>query len=305
MPTYPRISVIMPSYGQAEYIEASIRSVLDQGYPELEFIVIDGGSTDGTVDIIRRYADRISYWISEKDSGQSQAINKGLKVCSGELITWLCSDDTYLPGTLAAFSELYRQRPDAGLYHGKSILFGRDRREKVIGASHVDLPLRYFACIPFPQPGSFFSRHAMEKVGYLDESLHFAMDYDLFARIALAMPVVSTEQVFSRYRLHPGSKSMNQLEKFTAEWTKVFSRFINSVNASGYLVDLLGNSGFLEKSEKPFIHHKVFTELELNRIASIFLFNQLVIRYEMTQRKEALRIMGIIKSLDDEFYKHE
>lgn len=101
----PKISVITPSYNQAQFVEATLQSVLDQNYPNLEYIVIDGGSTDGSAEIIERYADQLTYWVSEKDSGQSQAINKGLRRATGDILCWLNSDDTFLPGTLAFVAE--------------------------------------------------------------------------------------------------------------------------------------------------------------------------------------------------------
>ncbi|MFM8431286.1 MAG: glycosyltransferase family 2 protein [Bacteroidota bacterium] len=302
MHNYPRISVIMPSYQQARFLEESMLSVLDQGYPELEFIVIDGGSYDGSVEIIKRHSDRLAYWVSEKDNGQSAAINKGLRICTGELVTWLCSDDTYLPGTLFKFAELYRKYPEAGLFHGRSILFGRDRKAVVSGAQQSDLHLRYFGSIPFPQPGSFFTGKALKAVGSLDETLHFAMDYDLFARIALEMQVISVDDIFSRYRLHPSSKSMGQLDRFSAEWTKVFSRFMNSVSVSAALKHLLIRNGLILEDEPAYSHHRYFNEKEINRITCFFLFNNLIIYYEQTKRKEGIHFIEMIKEVDADFY---
>lgn len=277
-------------------------SVIDQDYVNLEFIVIDGGSEDGSVDIIKKHSRSVSYWVSEKDNGQSDAINKGLKTCTGDIITWLCSDDVYLPGTLHKFAELYNEFPDAGLIHGKSILFGRDRKAVVSGAEKSDLELRYFACIPFPQPGSFFTRKAVRKCGLLDDSLHYAMDYDLVMRIALRMPIVRTEHVFSRYRLHPESKSMGQLERFSGEWTRVFSRFMNSVNLPSNQRKLLVDNGFLLEDEPPYSHERQFTETDLTRIICHFLFNQLIVFYEQTRKDEGLNIIKLIKEIDPGYH---
>src|SRR5688572_2633651 len=119
---YPKISIITPSYNQGEYIEKTILSVLEQNYPNLEYIIIDGGSTDNSTEIIRKYADRITYWISEPDKGQSDAINKGLKLATGDIVNWLNSDDYYEPGALFKVAEAFNN-PEVNVFAGRSHLF--------------------------------------------------------------------------------------------------------------------------------------------------------------------------------------
>ena len=223
---WPRITVITPSFRQGHFIEATIRSVVEQSYPDIEFIVIDGGSEDGTIEVLRKYEHKITTWVSEKDSGQSAAINKGLKLATGDIITWLSSDDVYLPGALQKAATAFTNHPEAGLIHGSAELFGDGRRSKIIGNQLTNLPYRYFAGIPFPQPSSFFSRFALERGGLLDESLHFGMDYDLLLRIALQFPIVQIDELLSGYRLHPFSKTGSSQTGFAADWQKVFSRFV-------------------------------------------------------------------------------
>src|SRR5262245_38608843 len=140
----PRITVITPSFNQGAFIESTIQSVLNQNYPNLEYFVIDGGSTDNSVDVIRKYESAITYWVSEKDSGQSEAINKGLKRAGGEIISWLCSDDLYVPEALQKVAALFQKHADSVMIHGKSVLFDERERETVKGAEEIDLHLRYF-----------------------------------------------------------------------------------------------------------------------------------------------------------------
>ena len=133
--TLPKISIITPSFNQGPFLEETILSVLQQGYPNLEYIIIDGGSTDESVGIIKRYQDRLHYWVSEKDSGQSEALNKGLRRATGDIIGWLCSDDLYLPGTFEKVVRIFEQHPAAGMLHGRSILFGKGKKELIKGAA--------------------------------------------------------------------------------------------------------------------------------------------------------------------------
>src|SRR5437763_884238 len=129
--TFPKITVITPSYNQGKFLEETIVSVISQGYPNLEYMLIDGGSTDNSIDIIKKYRTYFSYWISEKDSGQSEAINKGLKKATGEIISWLNSDDLYTAGCLQHVAEHFAKHREAALVHGKTILFG-DRKKELI-----------------------------------------------------------------------------------------------------------------------------------------------------------------------------
>ena len=134
MPDLPLVSIITPSFNQARFLEATLRSVLEQDYPRIEYLVVDGASSDGSVDIIRRYADQLTWWVSEKDSGQSEAINKGLRRARGEFIGWLNSDDIYLPGAVAAAVQIFQSHPRAGL-NGKC-----QTALKVVGGSDHPLP---------------------------------------------------------------------------------------------------------------------------------------------------------------------
>src|SRR5258706_15191827 len=122
MVALPRITIVTPSYNQAQYVDATIRSVLEQGYPNLEYIVVDGASTDGSAEVIRRHADRLAWWVSEKDGGQSAALAKGFARATGDVLAWLNSDDLYLPGTLATVARVFPPEPDVGFIYGSRVV---------------------------------------------------------------------------------------------------------------------------------------------------------------------------------------
>lgn len=208
----PRISIVTPSYNQADYLEATIRSVLDQGYANLDYVVIDGGSTDGSVEIIKRYADRLSFWTSGRDGGQSDAINKGFARTDGDVMGWVNSDDLLTPGALAALVADYR--PGLRWYHGHAGAIWSDGSE-TMPAGHA-LPRSYgyddflFGGAVIPQISTFWNRELWERVGgaVLDHSL--IMDYDLWARFAAVVPSTSIGACLGVYREHPAAKTGTQ-----------------------------------------------------------------------------------------------
>ena len=179
----PRISIITPSYNQGQFLEKTILSVLSQDYPNLEYIIIDGGSVDSSVDIIKKYENQLSYWVSEKDKGQTHAINKGLRRATGELVNWLNSDDLLEPNALNIFSRAVLEHPDSDAYFGDY---------RAINASGDTIYARKSA--PYSrnalfwgrqlssQPSVFFKRSLLDRVGYLDETKHFCMDTEFWIR---------------------------------------------------------------------------------------------------------------------------
>jgi glycosyltransferase involved in cell wall biosynthesis len=179
----PKISIVTPSFNQSEFIERTLKSVLDQSYPNLEFYVQDGGSEDGTAEVLRRYADRLSGWVSCSDTGQSQAINFGFAKTSGEIMAWLNSDDILLPGALAYVAEYFVRHPEVDVVYGHRFLI--DENDQDIGRwmmpPHDDQILSWADFIP--QETMFWRRRIWEKAGgKIDETLHFAIDWDLLLR---------------------------------------------------------------------------------------------------------------------------
>lgn len=184
-----RLTVITPSFNQAAYLERTLDSVLSQGYPDLEYIVVDGGSTDGSVEIIKRHEKHLAWWVSEADRGQSHALNKGLQSASGELLTWLNSDDWYLPGALEHFAEAAEAHPEA------SVLVGHGEMVDEAGVVRIeparDGPLDLQTLLGwfhnwFCQPASAFRRELWRDCGPLDEQAHLSMDLDFWLRAAEA-----------------------------------------------------------------------------------------------------------------------
>ncbi len=233
-----KISIITPSFNQAQYLEQTINSVLDQNYLNLEYIIIDGGSTDGSVNIIKKYAHRLAYWVSEKDRGQSEAVNKGLKKATGDIIAWLNSDDWYADNTLATVAAQWQQNQfdvlhgDANFYYGESS--ARNYITQYGSNCNLNRLLTYWNnkqhCNP-PQPSVFINKKVLDKVGFLNESYKLAMDYDLWLKIARAgFQFTYLPKVLSYYRFHPDSKSgISGFNHFIHEWHDVFSKNIQQL----------------------------------------------------------------------------
>lgn len=222
----PKITIITPSFNQGQYLTRSISSVISQGYPNLEYFVIDGGSSDASVDVIRQHEDHIDYWVSEEDSGQSAAINKGLMRATGELIGWIASDDWYEPGCFERVVSYYKQHPNA-IVLGDCMRHyepaGRQRLLRPTNTSFSTL-LRYWKSgfCP-PQPSIFFPSAVLKKVGLLNENLNYAMDLDLWLRMSRITEFVYIPNVLSHYLIHSESKSGSGdgFLKFRKEWKSV------------------------------------------------------------------------------------
>jgi len=237
---WPKISIVTPSFNQGIFLEETLRSVLLQNYPNLELIVIDGGSKDASVEIIKKYEPWISYWVSEKDKGQSDAINKGFKKVNGEIITWLNSDDLFTQGALHQVAEYFLTLPaDTGLVHGGTIIFKDEKLIKKDWAYHNPSLERYLAGMAFPQPSSFFLKKYFDKIGgQVNEHLHYGMDYDLFCRLACVCNFVPVKDLFSKYRLHGRSKSVTAQDNFIVDWTRSFINLCKNVEWDDLLKEM-------------------------------------------------------------------
>jgi len=236
---FPKITIITPSFNQGRYLEETIRSVLDQNYPNLEYIIIDGGSTDKSVEIIKKYEKRLAYCISEKDSGQSEAINKGLARATGEIVTWLNSDDYYEPGTFKLIAETFRNNENVSIVHGKTFLFGESIAKKTVGLNKDIEAWEYLPSMKIPQPSSFLSKKVFDAVGPLNEKLHYAMDFELIVKAILSgFTIKRLDATLSNYRLHKDSKSMDEL-KFLPDWSQVVYNLFSSVSGGGFFATQL------------------------------------------------------------------
>jgi len=298
----PKISIITPSHNQGSFLAENIQSIQLQDYSELQHIIIDGGSNDQTVDIIKEHQHCIDYWVSEPDNGQSHAINKGLKVVTGDIITWLNCDDLLCPDALSNIVTAFSQNPDCGLIYGRSILFGPNRKDKILQTEMEGLKYRYFAGIPFAQPSAFFKREVINKLGYLDETLHFGMDYDFFIRIALNYDIISIEHTLSKYRLHEGSKTYNSHCEFGREWAIVFSRLLQSIEGCESIIKQMKSLDLYTKSSKTFAVNRRFEKGFIEECFKHFLLNQIRFYYEGLDLKTTKKLTAFLKEYDASFY---
>jgi glycosyltransferase involved in cell wall biosynthesis len=220
-----RVSIITPSFNQAQYLEATIRSVLDQDYEDIEYIIVDGGSTDGSVEIIKKYTDRLAWWISEKDQGQTDALNKGFARATGDILAWLNSDDTYHPGAIAEAVEYLKAHPETGLLYGDANFINAEGQ--VTGkfpSRQTDYRRLRQGYVHISQQSSFFRADLWQQVGPLDPSFYFAMDYDLWVRLAALAPVVYLPRLWANFRLHGDAKTIASDARCWPEMLRVHYR---------------------------------------------------------------------------------
>lgn len=212
---WPRISIVTPNYNYGRFLEETIRSVLLQGYPNLEYIVIDGGSTDNSVEIIKKYEKWITYWVSEQDGGQSQAINKGWKMATGDILAYLCSDDLYEQHAFQRIGKLFVKNSNCNVCFGHCLLIdepGHIRGFYEGKEQSFIQRLQYWKGWNIPQPTVFLRHHVLKKIDLLNESLNYGMDYDLLIRVCDKFKLHHLDYVLARYRIHSASK--------TGSWAK-------------------------------------------------------------------------------------
>ncbi len=220
------VSIVTPSYNQAPYLEQTIRSVLDQDYPSLEYIVVDGASTDGSVEIIKKYSDQLAWWVSEKDRGQGEAINKGLARAKGEILAWLNSDDYYLPDAVSSAVKIFEQNPDVVLVYGDMLAVDQNGETTNV-LKYGQYSLEDLLCFQIiGQPAVFFRRAVLENAGGLDTSFHFMLDHHLWIRMAQQGKILHVPQVWAAARYHPLAKNRSKPVEFGIEafrildWTR-------------------------------------------------------------------------------------
>lgn len=226
--SFPKISVVTPSYNQAVFLERTILSVLNQNYPNLEYIIMDGGSTDGSVEIIKRYEKYLAYWTSAKDKGQTDAINQGLRRATGTLLAFQNSDDVFAPGALAEVAKAYQQTPHVEVFHGHLIFI--DEHDK---------PFEILKTIPFSglaqviegmqihNQAFFFAKKLCERHGYLDEQFTFAFDYEIMARWGNQRDVSTRllNQVWGGFRHHSATKTHNTSDVGRREHAQIQAKY--------------------------------------------------------------------------------
>ncbi|MCL4528957.1 MAG: glycosyltransferase [Chloroflexi bacterium] len=244
------VSIVTPSFNQSAYLEQTIRSVLEQDYRELEYLVVDGGSTDSSLDIIKKYSNRLAWWTSEKDRGQADAVNKGLARAHGEIVAWLNSDDYYLPGAVSAAVKAFEIHPDAVMVYGNMLAVdGSGRTINVL--KYGPLSLEDLLCFQIiGQPAVFMRRAAFEKAGGLDTAFHFMLDHQLWIKLAQQGRIVHADQTWAAARFHPQAKNRAQAPGFGREafrildWAlrepnlaPIMNKIARQVRASAYRVN--------------------------------------------------------------------
>jgi glycosyltransferase involved in cell wall biosynthesis len=237
---YPKISIVTPSFNQAYFLEETIQSVLEQTYPNLEYIVIDGGSTDGSAEIIKRYEKWLHYWVSEPDRGQSHALNKGFLKSTGELLGWLNSDDLYTEGALQRVADKFRENP-GHIIAGTVLNFNDESKEhhvmKPANITFENIVKFWEEKIVCHQPGIFFPRRSFEMVGGLNEAYYYVMDYDLWSRLLQQCSVSYIDNIVAKFRLHGASKTgwvSALLLKERSRYSKSYWHLLNDINRHDY-----------------------------------------------------------------------
>lgn len=221
-----RVSIVTPSFNQAPFLEATIQSVLGQRGVEIEYLLVDGGSTDGSLDIIRRYADRLAWWTSEPDRGQTDALNKGFARATGSILAWLNSDDTYEPGAVAEAAAFLDAHPEVGMVYGDANFI--DEAGQVIGrfnARQTDYTRLMRGAVYVPQQAAFFRAELWRQVAPLDPDFYFAMDYDLWVRLAkISRLQYLPGRLWANFRLHGSAKSIAADDRCWPEMLRVHRR---------------------------------------------------------------------------------
>lgn len=231
------VSIVIPSFNQVSYLETTLLSVLGQDYPRVETIVMDGGSTDGSADVIRSYEKRLAYWVSKKDAGQADAINKGMARARGEIVAWLNSDDYYLPGAVRAALRAFERNPDALLVYG-DMLAVDERGQTINSFRFKQLTLEDLLSFQIiGQPAVFMRRAAFERAGGLDLSYHFLLDHHLWIRIAAQGRILHVPQTWAAARYHAEAKNRARASEFGSE----AFRILNEVERDANLASAFAN----------------------------------------------------------------
>jgi hypothetical protein len=219
----PAVSIVTPSYNQAEFLEATIRSVLGQDYPAIEYLVVDGGSTDGSQAIIRQYSSKLAWWVSEPDRGQADAIRKGFKQSSGDILAWLNSDDLYLPGAVSQAVAALQANPTLGMVYGDAITIDGDGKplKRLAFPNWQAQDLIGFRIIC--QPAVFMKRGVYESVGGIDLDYHFMLDHHLWVRMASRAPVKHVPETWAAARHHGSAKNVAQATGFGRETLRMLA----------------------------------------------------------------------------------
>ena len=282
---WPKITIVTPSYNQGEYIEKTIISVLDQNYPNLEFIIIDGGSSDKSVEIIKKYEKYLTYWVSEKDKGQSHAINKGLEKFTGDIFNWLCSDDYLEEGSLMHIAEAFMNNANVHCYAGKLRQFSKKGTTNFYGNMLMPLWEDTIRLRMLKQPAVFFSKQAIHKMGLLNETLHYCMDAEGLYKFLFLFKeenIIEDNFLIAHYFIHENSKSGSQIKGFISESDSMIYSFAKNKNLAYYK-----------------------SLLELKPINKNYIFNESILSHTSNQLIERMVFFYVLRKSTKIFNKQD
>jgi glycosyltransferase involved in cell wall biosynthesis len=221
----PKVSIITPSFNQGCYLEDTIKSVLAQDYANIEYIVIDGGSKDNSMEIIQKYSGHLARWVSEKDKGHADGLNKGFGFASGEILAWINSDDTYAPGAVSEAVAFLKEHPKAGMVYADANIIDHD--SQVIGkfpAKQTSYQQMLQGSVHIPQATTFWRADLWRQIGPLDLSLFYAFDYDLWVRLAKVSEICYVPHLWANFRIHDAAKTIKNDDICYADMQRVFER---------------------------------------------------------------------------------
>lgn len=308
---WPKISIVTPSYNQGQYIEETIRSVLLQNYPNLEYIIIDGGSTDDTLGIIKKYEPWLSYWVSEKDSGQSHAINKGIEICTGEIFNWLNSDDFYLPYSLFEVATHFITDKKLKFVSGFENHLQTDA-SKTLWTGTFLLPSleETIEICEIAQPSTFFKLADIKKIGGVNCDLHFIMDGDMWVRLLLLngqQHFLKIEKPLVNFRLHENSKTVSNavVNNFLRERCSIVTHLQRFVAVPKKVVDYYIEEIYHSTSVLPLQKSWVFNEsiITRRRLRLYFIKKYIVLQFRLGKIPEAKwGVIELIKNASFDVY---
>jgi glycosyltransferase involved in cell wall biosynthesis len=286
----PKITIVTPSFNQGQFIEETIDSILSQGYPNLEYIIMDGGSTDQSVDVIKKYAHHLAYWVSEPDKGQGDAIHRGILHSTGELCNWINSDDVLAENGLKAIAETYLKNPQVDFIHGKNGIIDEDGHFKGwIQHPKDELDLRYLFSMPYGQQACFFTRKVYDKVRGINSELKFSMDFDLYSKIHLVADSIQIDDHIGSIRLHQDTKTSNLQSIMYFENGRIMATMFYSVGLMEpyKFMESLGFSKYQSYTYIKQISPKLLNEAFYRYLEKVFWFY-----HNLDQSTVALKILN-------------